>query len=73
MAAAICKCPIFKGNMSVSINSKQTSQRPGMLRSIIIAAVAAFALGALSAFVSKVAWSNPNAPVATSGSAPMSM
>ncbi len=44
-----------------------------MLRAIIIAAVAAFALGALSAFVSKVAWSNPNAPVATSGSAPMSM
>ena len=44
-----------------------------MFRAIIIAGVAAFALGALSAFVSKVAWSNPNAPVAASGSAPASM
>lgn len=47
------------------------SKGPGLVRSVIIAAVAAFALGALSAFVSKVAYSNPNAPVAASGGAPV--
>ena len=46
---------------------------PGIITSLVIAAVAAFALGALSAFVSKVAYSNPNAPVAASGAAPISM
>lgn len=39
----------------------------------MIAAAVAFALGAVSAFATKLAWSNPNAPVASSGSAPMSM
>ena len=59
--------------MSQVFTTKTSSNHPGILRSLVIAAVAAFALGALSAFVSKVAYSSPNAPVATSGSAPLGM
>ena len=44
-----------------------------MLRAIIIAAVAAFALGALSAFVTKAAYGSPSAPVAVSSAAPVTM
>jgi len=44
-----------------------------MLRSIVIAAVAAFALGALSAFVTKAAYGSPSAPVAATGAAPVTM
>jgi hypothetical protein len=44
-----------------------------MLRSIVIAGVAALALGALSAFVAKAAYGTPSAPVAASGAAPVTM
>ena len=55
------------------MSPQQSSNRPGIIQSIMIAAVAAFALGAVSAFATKLTWSNPNAPVAASGSAPMGM
>jgi len=59
--------------MSSSVSSNLTTQRPAMLRSIVIAAVAAFALGALSAFVTKAAYGSPSAPVAATGAAPVTM
>jgi hypothetical protein len=59
--------------MSQTITHSRPATPPGIITSLVIAAVAAFALGALSAFVSKVAYSNPNAPIAASGAAPISM
>ena len=50
-----------------------TPKRPALVRSLIIAAIAAAALGALSAVATRIAWSNPNAPVAAYGSVPVSM
>jgi len=59
--------------MSRAVITPNSSIRPGIVRSVVIATVAAFALGALTAFASKLAYSNPNAPVAASGAAPLSM
>ena len=59
--------------MSTFVDTNVNSNRPTMLKSIIIAGVAAFVLGALSAFVTKAAYSGPSAPVAASGAAPVTM
>ena len=59
--------------MSPSVGSNVTSNQLGPVRAIIIAGVAAFALGLLSAFVAKAISPNINAPMASSGSVSSTM
>ena len=53
--------------MSQVVNSNHTSTRPGTIRSVVIAAVAAFALGALSALITRIVYPNASVPIAASG------
>lgn len=59
--------------MSTAISSNRQPRSLGTIRVVIIAGVAAFVLGGLSAFVHKAVATNPNPPVASSGSTTSSM
>jgi|HubBroStandDraft_3_1064219.scaffolds.fasta_scaffold442315_1 hypothetical protein len=59
--------------MSSEVSSNSTTEKRGAIRAIIIAGVAAFAFGLLSAFIYKAIAASPGAPIASSESVPFTM